>query len=95
MQMVVSTDRPVDDEDFEFDEEDEDYIREAFRTFLQVFDTDGDETIAADELGSAMRALGLDPSEEDLHKLFDRADIDRSGSIDFNVGVRILRELRR
>lgn len=86
---MIATDRLLDDEDFEFDEEDEDYIREAFETFLQVFDTDGDETIAADELGSAMRALGLDPSEEELHKLFDRADIDRSGSIDFSVSVRI------
>ena len=50
-----------------------------------MFDSDGDGEIAADELGTAMRALGLDPSDEQLQDLFDKADIDKSGSIDYNV----------
>lgn len=34
-------------------------------------------------MGPALRALGMDTTEEELQKLIDRIDTDKSGSIDF------------
>merc|ERR1712137_518746 len=56
-----------------------DEMREAF----QLFDKDGDGTISTAELGTAMRALGQNPTEKELQEMIAEVDGDGSGSIDF------------
>jgi centrin-1 len=55
-------------------------IREAF----DLFDADGGGTIDTNELKVAMKALSLDPSDEELAKMVSEVDIDASGTIDFS-----------
>ena len=54
-------------------------LREAFT----LFDKDGDGTITVGELGTVIRSLGVEPSEEELQQMLDDADADGNGIIDF------------
>lgn len=45
-------------------------------TFL-LFDKDGDGTVNSDELGTVMRQLGQEPSEEELRQMI--AEVDEDG----------------
>merc|ERR1712070_1059193 len=55
-------------------------IREAF----ELFDIDGSGTIDAKELGTAMRALGMDAKKEEIRKMIEDIDKDGSGTIDLD-----------
>lgn len=57
-----------------------DELREAFA----IYDLDGDGTITTRELGSVMRALGLNPTEAEILNFIKEADLDNSGSINFD-----------
>lgn len=63
----------------ELTEEQKQEIKEAF----DLFDTDGSETIDAQELHVAMRALGFEPKKEEIKKMISDIDKDGSGNIDF------------
>ena len=52
---------------------------EAFRHF----DTDNSGAIDSRELEAAMRALGFDPTEEDIRIMIEYADSNGDGVIDF------------
>ncbi|KAK4260076.1 hypothetical protein QN277_003243 [Acacia crassicarpa] len=54
-------------------------IQEAF----ELFDTDGSGTIDAKELNVAMRALGFEMTDEQIHQMIKDVDKDGSGSIDY------------
>merc|ERR1711988_1444273 len=54
-------------------------IREAF----ELFDIDGSGTIDAKELGTCMRALGLEGTKDEIRKMIEDIDKDGSGTIDF------------
>ena len=56
---------------------------EHFREVFSVFDADGSGAIDGSELGSCLRALGQNLSEEELKELIMSVDDDQSGSIDF------------
>jgi len=56
---------------------------EHFREVFSVFDADGSAAIDGSELGSCLRALGQNLSEEELKELIMSVDDDGSGSIDF------------
>ncbi|KAG8898251.1 hypothetical protein FRB99_007575 [Tulasnella sp. 403] len=45
---------------------------------------DGDGTITSKELGTVMRALGQNPSDQELQDMIQSVDADKSGTIDFN-----------
>jgi len=47
-------------------------LREAFC----LFDIDGDGKITTDELGTVMKSLGMEPSDEQLREMIDEVDID-------------------
>ena len=56
---------------------------EEFREAFLLFDKNGDGTITTVELGTAMRSLGQNPTEEELQEMINEVDEDGGGSIDF------------
>ena len=54
-------------------------FKEAFR----VFDKDGDGTITTKELGTVMRSLGQNPTEDELQEMINEVDADGNGTIGF------------
>ncbi|CAM6053973.1 unnamed protein product [Sphagnum tenellum] len=61
-------------------------IREAF----DLFDTDGSGSIDAAELKVAMRALGFESKNEDIRKMLEKIDEDKSGVIEFDEFVKMM-----
>eukprot|EP00474_Spongospora_subterranea_P001342 CRZ01800.1 hypothetical protein [Spongospora subterranea] len=82
--LTVTVPKQLVNEEIELDDDDIAYLEEVFKTFLQIFDIDGDGAIAVSELSAALRALGLDPNDQQIQDLFSNADVDRSGLIDFD-----------
>lgn len=54
-----------------------------FKEAFQIFDKDGSGNITTKELGTVMRSLGQNPSEEELKKMIDEVDYNRDGTVDF------------
>jgi calmodulin len=54
-----------------------------FKEAFQIFDKDGDGSITTKELGTVMRSLGQNPTEDELRKMIEEVDQDGSGTIDF------------
>ena len=61
-------------------------IKDAF----DLFDTSGSGTIEPKELKVALRALGFEPSKDDIERLVSEFDKDRSGTIDFHEFLAIM-----
>lgn len=55
-----------------------------------MFDKNKDDLISAGELGTVMRNLGLNPSEEDVKKMISDVDKDANGFVDFNEFVSMM-----
>lgn len=47
-----------------------------FRTAFELFDKDSSGAISADELGTVMRNLGLDPSQDEVRSMVELHDFD-------------------
>ena len=58
-------------------------------TFL-LFDKDGDGSISAKELGIVMRSLGQNPTEADIQRMINEADMDMNDVIDFEEFVLLM-----
>ena len=54
-----------------------------FREAFNLFDLDGGGDIDARELGTVMRSLGQNPSDEELAAMIAEVDEDGSGNIEF------------
>lgn len=54
-----------------------------FKEAFQIFDKDGDNLITTKELGTVMRSLGQNLSEDELKDMIEEVDKDKSGTIDF------------
>ena len=61
-------------------------IKDAF----DLFDTSGSGTIEPKELKVALRALGMEPSKDDIQKLVEQFDHDQTGTIDFHEFLAIM-----
>ncbi len=61
-----------------------------FRCAFDLFDKDQDGMITTKELGTVMRNLGQNPSEEDLQDMIKEVDLDGSGCIDFNEFLELM-----
>ena len=55
-----------------------------FRKLFDLFDGDSSGSITTKELGTVMRNLGQNPSEEELREMIKEIDLDGNGVIDFN-----------
>ena len=55
-----------------------------FKAAFELFDRDRDGAINNKELGTIMRNLGQNPSEEELREMIKEIDLDGNGVIDFN-----------
>jgi hypothetical protein len=60
------------------------YLAQKVDQLWTIFDEDGDGSISAIEFRKAMRSLGQDPTNAELFALLQEADLDRSGSIEFD-----------
>ena len=63
----------------ELTEEQRQEIKEAF----DLFDTDGSGSIDAKELKVAMRALGFEPSKDEIKRMMAEADREGTGKVDY------------
>ena len=54
-----------------------------FKAAFELFDKDRDGAINNKELGTVMRNLGQNPSEEELKQLIREVDLNGDGTIDF------------
>ena len=56
-----------------------------YKEAFQIFDKHGEGFISSKELGTIMRSLGLNPSDEDLKEITDSFDNEKNNNlIDFN-----------
>jgi calmodulin len=54
-----------------------------FKEAFQIFDKDGNGCITTKELGTVMRSLGQNPTEEELKSMIDEVDCNKDGTVDF------------
>ena len=47
-----------------------------FKEHFEMFDRDGDGTITTSELGTVMKNLGQNPSQDELHQMISEVDED-------------------
>ena len=56
-----------------------------YKEAFQIFDKHGEGVISSKELGTIMRSLGVNPSDEDLKEIIENFDNDKNNNlIDFN-----------
>ncbi|URE21499.1 hypothetical protein MUK42_10586 [Musa troglodytarum] len=54
-----------------------------FQEAFCLFDKDGDGCITLEELGTVIKSLGQNPSEEELQEMIREVDSDGNGTIEF------------
>lgn len=75
----MSTRNVKDEKNYGLSDEQKSQFKQAFN----LFDTDKDGSITAEELGTVMRSLGQDPTEQEIQDMIDEVDEDGDGTIDF------------
>lgn len=55
-----------------------------FKEVFSLFDKDGDGTISTTELGTVMRTLGQNPTEQEIELMIEEVDVNGDGDIDFD-----------
>lgn len=60
---------------------------------FKFFDKDGDGHITAQELTTAIRAMGFNPNKDELQDLVETYDKDQNGSIEFSEFVLLMRNI--
>ncbi|XP_074656147.1 calmodulin-alpha-like [Tubulanus polymorphus] len=63
---------------------------EEIRRSFNLFDRDGDGNISVTELGTALRALGQNPTEAEIRAMVQQADKDGNGSIEFDEFLNLM-----
>merc|ERR1711915_1098708 len=73
--------------------QDMDMLRNAeFKEAFDEFDTDGSGTISPEELLGVMRAMGQNPTEDELLNLVLEVDIDVNGTIEFGEFLNMMKQ---
>lgn len=63
---------------------------EEFKNSFQIFDKDMDGVITMKELGTAMRAMGHNPTQIELQEMIEEVDTDKDGAINFEEFVKMM-----
>jgi calmodulin len=66
---------------------------DVFAAGFREFDLDGSGSIDVDELGPALKALGQGYNAAELQSVIDAVDADKSGAIEFNEFLQIMKSL--
>jgi calmodulin len=53
-----------------------------FRAAFELFDKDNNERITLDELGTVMKSLGMNPTDEELRDMIREHDTDGDGGLE-------------
>ncbi|GAU98913.1 hypothetical protein RvY_09989 [Ramazzottius varieornatus] len=61
-----------------------------FKQAFVLFDKDGNGIISPADLASAMKSLGLSPTEANLQDMINEVDIDGDGSVEFSEFLRMM-----
>lgn len=61
-----------------------------FKASFSLFDQDGDGRVSKDELRTAMRSLGQNPTEQDLDEIMREVDKDGNGTIEYEEFIRMM-----
>merc|ERR1711935_1073483 len=61
-----------------------------FKEAFSLFDKDGDGTIDNEELGTWVRIMGNQPTDEEVEDLIREADKDGNGTIDFGEFIEMM-----
>ena len=61
-----------------------DSVEEEIKAVFQQFDKNNDGQISAAELRYVMNIMGESPSEQDIEKMMEIADVNKNGFVDFN-----------
>ena len=56
-----------------------------------MFDEDDGGAISAEELGKAMRSLGVNPTPDEIEAMIKEVDVDNTGEIDFDEFVQLMK----
>ena len=59
------------------------YTQNVWKQILRFFDDNNDGTIDVNEMGIALRSLGIDLSDTKLKDIISKIDQDKSGTIDY------------
>eukprot|EP00092_Neocalanus_flemingeri_P004647 GFUD01005010.1.p1 GENE.GFUD01005010.1~~GFUD01005010.1.p1 ORF type:complete len:152 (-),score=59.50 GFUD01005010.1:291-746(-) len=63
-----------------------------FKEAFDEFDTDGSGTISPEELLGVLRAMGQNPTEDELLNLVMEVDIDGNGTIEFDEFLSMMKQ---
>ena len=61
-----------------------------YKHVFNLFDIDNSGAININELGSAMKSLGMKPTEEELERLMNEVDKDGTGEIEFDEFIQLV-----
>lgn len=62
-----------------------------FKEAFSTFDKNDDGYITTKELGTVLRSLGQNPTEDELQDIIDEVDADGSGTVDFEEFVKLMK----
>ncbi|CAM9879132.1 unnamed protein product, partial [Scytosiphon promiscuus] len=68
---------------------------EEMRVTFGLFDESGDGALDEEELGDLLRTFGQEPTKEKIHKEMLEIDYDRSGTIEFQEFVMLMKKARK
>ena len=64
--------------------------REEVRQIFNMFDKNGDNTVSVSEVESLLISIGRNPSKEEVKKLVEELDTDKSGTLSFDEFMRYM-----
>lgn len=62
---------------------------------FNLFDKDGSGTISTNEFGTVVRAIGFNPSDDEIEQTIKEFDLDRSGRLDFGEFKRYVEDYKK